>query len=82
MQLLHGLGHDVGAGVAQHREAVVAADVDALDDVAVGQLAGQVDELAVDPGDDDAPVVGEEVGGRRARRYRSLDSGDGYGQLG
>ncbi len=49
-ELLDGLGHHVGGGVPQDVAAVLGVDLDALDHVTVGELVGQVAQLAVDAG--------------------------------
>ncbi len=76
-QLLHGLGHDVRGGVPHDVAAVVAADVDRLHDVPVGHRPGQVAQLAVDPGGDDAGLGAEHGARRRARLDHMLASGEG-----
>ena len=70
--LLHGLGHHVRGRVAQDVAAVGAVDGHALDLVAVGELVGEVLELAADAGGDDVGVVAEELPGLGARRDRGL----------
>lgn len=60
VELLHGLRHDVRGGVAQDVQAVLAADRDRLDLVAVLDGVREVLELAADAGGDDRAVVGEE----------------------
>ncbi len=82
VDLLHGLGHHVGARVAQHIQAVGRADIDAFDDIAVGEGMGQVTQFAVDPGHHDPSFVGKQLCSGRAGVHRSLVSGDGHGEFG
>ncbi len=82
VDLLDGLGEHVGGAVPQDVEPVLLGRGHRLDGVAVGEDVGEVAELAVDPGDEDRPVVAEEVAGRRLLRHRSLASGDVDGDLG
>ncbi|AIY17733.2 Serine phosphatase RsbU, regulator of sigma subunit [Pimelobacter simplex] len=90
--LLHGLRQHVGGRVPQDVEAVGAVDGDPLDLVAVGELVGQVLELARDPCGDDVGVVPEQLPGLGARRdgrllariggqYDDLDVGHGGAPL-
>ena len=85
-QLLDGLGHHVRGGVPHDGPAVVAADLDRLDGVTVGQRGGQVAQLAVDPRRDDrGPGPGrgrrlaepERVTRRSARVHHVLATGEG-----
>jgi hypothetical protein len=72
----------VGGAVPQHIESVFLVDPHGLDGIAVGEPVGEVAELAVDPRDNDAPVVAEHVGRGRLLWHRSLASGDVHGDLG
>ena len=71
-ELLHGLRHHVGGGVAQDVEAVLGGDLDGLDLVAVLHGVREVLQLAVHTGGDDGALAGEELGGRSARRHHAL----------
>ena len=68
-QLLHGLGHDMGAGMAQDMQRLGAFRRDDLDGGAIVDGGGQVDELAVD-------LTGKR-GLRKARADGSRHVGDG-----
>ena len=68
-QLLHGLGHDMGAGMAQDVQRLGAFRRDNLDGGAIVDGGGQVDELAVD-------LTGKR-GLRKARADGSRHIGDG-----
>ena len=68
--------------MAQHVETVLLLRRHRLDDVALGDLVGQVAQLAVDPGDEHRPVPLEEVRRSSPPVHRSLVSGDVDGDLG
>ncbi|CAH0327572.1 hypothetical protein SRABI128_06239 [Microbacterium sp. Bi128] len=59
-QLLHGLGHDVGRGVAQDVEPVRGINGDGLDIGVLGKGLVQVLQLAVDAGHNDVAALKEE----------------------
>ncbi len=72
-QLLHRLGQHVRGRVAQDVAAVGGVDRDRLDLVAVGELVGEVAQLAVRPGPrSPAASLGEQLPGLGARRHRTL----------
>jgi hypothetical protein len=77
VQLLHGLGHDVGGGVAQHLEALGLGDQHPLHGVPVGQPGGEVLEHAVDPGHHHGAVLAVQVRGGRPGPHRALLAVDG-----
>ncbi len=67
--VLHGLGHDVRRGVAQHHQAVGVAGQHRLDGRALTHRLVEVDQRTVDTGHDNAAQarhdLGQDVGPRR-----------------
>src|SRR5690625_1817398 len=83
--LLDRLGEDVGGGVPQDRLAVLAGDLARLDDGAAGELGdvgGEVRELAVHPAGDDGAVLAEQVRPGGAVGDGPLDAVDDKDTLG
>ena len=78
---LHGLGEDVGGGVAQDRQAILAVDRDRQDVIGLGHGGREILEFAVHAHGDDGSVreQGEAVAGGGVRlvdfRHRSLHLG-------
>ncbi|MPM33812.1 hypothetical protein SDC9_80393 [bioreactor metagenome] len=87
MEVLYGLGGDVGTGVAQDVQPVGAADQDRLDRGAVGQREMEILDLPVDAAGDDRTILAEQVQPRGAvgdhlAQGVGTDQGDGDGHGG
>ena len=76
-QSLDSLGEHMGGRVPKDSTPVRAVDAYALDDVALVQLSGQVDQHAAHAGHHDRPILGVKLRQRRPRRGRSLEAVEG-----
>src|SRR5699024_877994 len=82
IDLLHGLGQDVGGTVAQDRQPVLAGDVDALDMLSVLEPLAEITQLPVDAQGDDLAAALEQLGARGALLDPLLCLVEGDGDLG
>src|SRR5699024_8241772 len=82
IDLLHGLGQDVGGTVAQDRQPVLAGDVDALDMLSVLEPLAEITQLPVDAQGDDLAAALEQLGARGALLDPLLCLVAGDGDLG
>src|SRR6185312_3433034 len=80
-QLLHGLGHDVGSGVAQHVQAVGGIDGDGLHGGALFQDGRKVLQCAVHAHDNDVAAFKEQLRAGGAGGHRSRLAVDINGDL-